>query len=269
MRVRVSPARPGCSSSVERLSGGQEAVGSTPITPTHGFEGSMNIRYCSMRYTTEELTAALKDADSLREVMTRLGIRINNGNYDWVRGLYRQAGIDIPKVFPQKNRKPNSGFQRIPDTVFFKDGVRRTGQHLRDRLLSIGWKFVCAECGLLPEWNGKPLTLQVDHIDGDRFNNVLENLRFLCPNCHAQTETFGRTKGTGIRYNYCECGVRIGRASTHCPPCSQVKRPRKKKIDWPPVEDVLQLVTETNFSQAGRILGVSDNAIRKYLKSNR
>ena len=61
-----------------------------------------------MRYTTEELTAALKDTDSLREVMTRLGIRINNGNYDWVRGLYRQAGIDMPKVFPQKNRKPSS-----------------------------------------------------------------------------------------------------------------------------------------------------------------
>ena len=88
MGVQVFSPRPGCSSMGERLFGEQEAAGPIPVIPTHGFEGSRNSRYCSMRYTTEELTAALKDADSLREVMTRLGIRINNGGYNLVRGLY-------------------------------------------------------------------------------------------------------------------------------------------------------------------------------------
>jgi hypothetical protein len=50
----------------------------------------------------------------------------------------------------------------------------------------------CAECGQEPFWNGKKLTLDMDHIDGDRGNNVIENLRLLCPNCHTQTETWGR-----------------------------------------------------------------------------
>jgi 5-methylcytosine-specific restriction endonuclease McrA len=43
----------------------------------------------------------------------------------------------------------------------------------------------------ITEHNGKPITLQIDHIDGDRENNTFENLRFICPNCHSQTETWG------------------------------------------------------------------------------
>lgn len=48
----------------------------------------------------------------------------------------------------------------------------------------------CESCRLT-EWNGKPLTSHIDHIDGDRTNNVLTNLMVLCPNCHSQTETYG------------------------------------------------------------------------------
>lgn len=49
----------------------------------------------------------------------------------------------------------------------------------------------CAECGIPAVWNGKPLSLQLDHIDGNRKNTARSNLRALCPNCHAQTPTWG------------------------------------------------------------------------------
>lgn len=53
----------------------------------------------------------------------------------------------------------------------------------------------CKKCDLAPVWMGMPLVLQIDHIDGDRTNNDLSNLRLLCPNCHTQTPTHGTRKG--------------------------------------------------------------------------
>jgi len=50
--------------------------------------------------------------------------------------------------------------------------------------------FRCAECDNVGEWRGRPLTLQLDHVNGIYNDNRLENLRWLCPNCHSQTETF-------------------------------------------------------------------------------
>jgi|SRR6187402_713782 len=52
---------------------------------------------------------------------------------------------------------------------------------------------LCTECDQEPVWNEKPLSLQVDHIDGNSDNNLPNNLRLLCPNCHSQQETSKRT----------------------------------------------------------------------------
>lgn len=59
---------------------------------------------------------------------------------------------------------------------------------------------VCMSCGQKGTWNGRPLTMQVHHEDGDCENNKLENLKLVCPNCHTQTNTYGsRNNGNSTR----------------------------------------------------------------------
>lgn len=62
---------------------------------------------------------------------------------------------------------------------------------IKRRLVEEGLlQYICAECGQGPEWNGKPLTLELDHINGVNNDNRLSNLRILCPHCHSQTDTY-------------------------------------------------------------------------------
>lgn len=78
-------------------------------------------------------------------------------------------------------------------------GIVYDGTRSKDRALTVkeyreaafnAFGRICVLCGIGEFWQGQPLTLQVDHINGDRYNNSLDNLRVLCPNCHSQTPTF-------------------------------------------------------------------------------
>ncbi|MFI6276358.1 HNH endonuclease [Streptomyces sp. NPDC050988] len=90
--------------------------------------------------------------------------------------------------------KPGPTPSKRPEDLLVKhNGERRTKTaQLRWALREIGVPEQCARCGTVPEWLGKPMTLEVDHSNGDWCDNRPENLRLLCPNCHAITSTWCR-----------------------------------------------------------------------------
>ncbi len=83
------------------------------------------------------------------------------------------------------------------DKVLIKNSTwKGGGRNLKCKLIKAKLlEDKCTKCGLLPEWQGLPLTLQLEHINGDSSDNRLENLTVLCPNCHTQTPTHSRIKG--------------------------------------------------------------------------
>ena len=85
--------------------------------------------------------------------------------------------------------------KRQPIETYLVENRLVQSNNLKKRLINEGLKQHKCECCGITEWNGKITPIELDHIDGNRYNNTLENLRLLCPNCHAQTETYrGKNK---------------------------------------------------------------------------
>lgn len=123
-----------------------------------------------IKVCNEELTMA--------RAATKLKLHFNTfKKYALMYDCYQtnQAGKGI-----SKNIGPH---RQTLDEYHSRRGVR--GRILKDGLLD----YKCDSCDIT-EWNGKSISLELDHINGDRDDHRLENLRFLCPNCHSQTKTF-------------------------------------------------------------------------------
>lgn len=217
-------------------------------------------------FTREEIECAAHQAKSRTEMMRLLKIKQSGGGYQALDYWCKKHGV-APPVYTggSAGRKINPA---MPDCEWFVDGVRRSGPATKKRLVAMGIPDECSmdNCGQGPVWNGKPLTLQIDHINGNRWDNRLENIRILCPHCHTQTETYANTGRRKARF-YCDCGSEIWKGSARCVKCANALS-NEPVINWPSVDEVVKQVQLTNFSQAATLYKCSDNAIRKFLKRN-
>lgn len=150
----------------------------------------------SEKYTKQMLEKAAKKSESVTGVMRELGITYLSGNMrTHIKKRLEHHKIDTSHFLGSNWVKGKKSPKRLtPKDVFVYDrcnGNKEKVATLRRCMIESGIEHSCKFCDLSSEWNSKPLTLQIDHIDGDFLNNKINNLRFLCPNCHSQTETFG------------------------------------------------------------------------------
>ena len=155
------------------------------------------------------------------------------------------------------------------EKILVKNSTYKNTARLKGRLLDAGLlKNRCYECSLPPTWNGKRLSLHLDHIDGDRSNNLISNLRILCPNCHSQTKTYAgkKKRGTAEVFNCVDCGIQISWKSTRCRKCA-ARKVNKCKVNWPAYEELLKMVEESSYVAVAKQMGCSDVAVKKRLKN--
>lgn len=144
-------------------------------------------------YTIDELDASVQSSQCWSDVCRYLRISVCTHNINRTRELCKTNNINTTHFNVALTRQRNKVLW-THETLFVKDcDIPRSS--LRPVLIRWGeYTGKCAECNSPDVWNGKPLTIEIDHVNGDHRDNRRENLRWLCPNCHSQTLTYRRKR---------------------------------------------------------------------------
>lgn len=229
----------------------------------------------------------IKESLSLREVCLKAGLVVTTGNYDTLKRIIKDNNIDISHF-----KRCSLGIYKEPKELkdYLVENSTIKSHKLKNRLFKEQIKEQKCECCGLTEWMGKPINLQLHHINGINTDNRLENLQILCPNCHSFTDNFS---GKNQKNNIKERNIKISNKlddnliisllnenkdieyianKLDRKPSTILKHIKKngikiehvKKTTLYNVEEMFSLMREfKTYSTVGKIMGVSDNAIKK------
>lgn len=156
----------------------------------------LKFRETPFKYTLEEFGPIVKASRSYSDVARRMGLSTGHGNRKTMIRYITKYNLDTSHFDSGYELERRENLSKIGlEQILVKDSAYTNMQQLKKKLFKFGLKEnICEECGQNEEWRGKRISLHLDHVNGDNKDNRLNNLRILCPNCHAATGTYGNKK---------------------------------------------------------------------------
>ena len=210
-------------------------------------------------YTKEELKRVVKESKTLRNVLIEFGRNDSSASYKTLKRRLKEWNINTSHFFKQKdiinNLQKNGVFKKYNDSEIFSMDSKVNRGTVKKRLKDC-IKYECALCGQDENWNNMKISLILDHINGIRNDNRIENLRFVCPNCNAALPTHCRgQKGLNIKKKIDGRVLKAG-----------IPKINLRKVERPPYEELIDEIDKNGYRATGRKYGVSDNSIRKWIE---
>lgn len=187
------------------------------------------------KWTDEQLIEAVKSNISLRQTLLSLGLcGKGGGGYTAIQAKIKILGLDTSHFLGEgylKGKTHNWSKKQSLEEILVENSTRLNSQSLKLRLIKEGLlKYSCSNCSI-NEWNNKPISLQLDHINGIHNDNRIENLRLLCPNCHSQTDTFCRGQGKNLPSSCTDCGIQVFNRIKRCFSCLSASSTTRQNVD--------------------------------------
>ena len=224
--------------------------------------------------TQEEIINLFEEYGNINQILLKSGLS-NKGSsmHRAFNKRIKEVGLDKLELNKKYYKRYTKNYVKYElSEILIENSKYQSIGRLKKRLLSEGLlEYKCTNCGIF-EWNGKKLSLQIDHINGVSDDHRIENLRLLCPNCHSQTDTFTSKNKPKIELRHykdkCECGNEKCNTSTTCRDCRNKKEKiEKRKVIRPDLETLIREIREIRYVNVAKKYGVSDNAVRKWIKS--
>ena len=233
----------------------------------------------SRRYSEDEARAAIESSMSWAESLRKLGLCSTGGNWRILKEHAAEWNIATGHFDPYARSREAFRRKQKPLEEILIEGSTYSRSALKKRLYKEGLKKrECELCGQGEIWRGKRIGLILDHINGVRDDNRLENLRIVCPNCAAGFDTHCGRKNRLKPSHRCASCMRLFQPSNpkqrYCSkrcgsrsPGPRGPRPESRKCERPPLEQLLVEIDELGYLAVGRKYGVSDNAVRKWVRT--